>query len=159
MFTLTESWILRYSLASRVQNVSAAQRRFTAWITLVRTRVEAFLKARKANAKTAANVSTATGDKRRFGGQARALWKLFSYPFFVNPREHAHGKKGAHPGIFPFFQLLHFSVNDVRDHRIRCISLAWISNICIERENKHERLSRSINASCVHRVLRAVFEM
>lgn len=32
------------------------------------------------------------GDKRRFGGQARALWKLFSYPFSVNLLAHSRSR-------------------------------------------------------------------
>lgn len=105
------------------------------------------------------NVSRTMGDKRRFEGQARALCKLFSYPFSVNPRAVRPVKrKLSHRfalslSLFLFFQLLHFSVNDVRD-RIQRVSLAWISNICIERENKHEWLSRSVNA-----VILLVFEI
>jgi len=46
-------------------------------------------KSERENSENGENVSRTTGDKRRFGGQARALCKLFSYPFSVNPRVRA----------------------------------------------------------------------
>lgn len=103
---LTEPRISRCSLVPRVRSACATRRRFTAWITPV----EAFLKARKANAKTAKTARTCLG-RRATNAVSEARHERSVNCFltlFPSIRECAHGKKSALPPLYSLALFLFF---------------------------------------------------
>jgi len=109
------------------------------------TRVEAFFKSTKSeNSSGARNVSRTTGDKRRFGGQARALWKLFSYPFSVNPRASHAPLRSLLFFSYYIFPWTTYVTTECGAFFLSRGYLTYVSNVRINTE----RLSRSVNVSC-----------